>query len=191
MLRIYPGLREEIEERIKQRSENTPERGAVLTVRAKAIHHLQFRAAIDGFALVADEEERGGGYGAGPSPLRLFLAGILMSHQLWCVKAAALLDVTLDGVDGTINGHLSIEGSYSKNDYQTKFEKLSVEVRVLSPEPSEKVIAVIDKATLRCPVFGTIGSGTQCALTLWHNGHLILEREMNTLTEGLKEKVSI
>lgn len=175
MLQIDPGLKEELLHRIEKRSHETPAKGGVIKVKSRAIHHLQTKAEADGFAFVSDEGERVGGFGAGPAPLRYFLAGVLMCHQVWCIKSAALLDVRIDSLKGSINGHLSTMGSYTKEDADSSFEKLSYEIDMESPDSSEQIAATVKKACRRCPAFGTVKLAVPIEMIVNHNGKKILE----------------
>lgn len=182
-LQVDPGLKEELLERIEKRSRERPATGGVIKVKSRVIHHLQMKAEADGFAFISDEGERVGGYGAGPAPLRYFLAGVIMCHQVWCVKSAALLDAKLDSVEGAIDGHLSVEGSYSKEDMDSQFEKIVYEVSVSSGETAEKIVAVIEKANARCPAFGTVRLAVPIDLRVVHNGSVVMEKHL-TPTRG-------
>lgn len=176
MVRIDPGLKEELLERIDKRSRETPAKGGVIKVKSRAIHHLQTKAEADGFAFVSDEGERVGGFGAGPAPLRYFLAGVLMCHQVWCIKSAALLGVKIESLQGNIEGHLSTMGSYTKEDADSSFEKLSYEINLESSDSSEQIAATVEKACRRCPAFGTVRLAVPIEMTVNHNGKRILER---------------
>ncbi len=178
MLLIDPGLKEELLERIEKRALEKSQKGTVIRVNSKVIHHLQTKAEVEGFAFVSDEGERVGGYGAGPAPLRYFLAGVLMCHQVWCIKSAALLDVKLESVEGTIGGHLSAEGSYSKDDRNSTFDKISYELRVKSPEPPGRIVAMVEKASCRCPAFGTVRLAVPIDMKVIHNESVILEKAL-------------
>jgi uncharacterized OsmC-like protein len=177
MLRIDPGVKEELLERIEKRSQEKSPSG-VVKVTSRVIHHFQMRAEADGFAFISDEGERVGGYGAGPAPLRYFLAGVMMCHQVWCVKAAALLDVKLDSVEGSIAGHMPADGAYSKEDVENAFEKISYEVVIGSLHEPAEVIAVVEKAGLRCPAYGTIRLAVPIDLKIVHNGKVVLEKNL-------------
>src|SRR5215470_305842 len=112
MFKVEPNLKDLATRQLEQRSarkEGEPQR-PVTTVQSKALHGLQFRATVEGHSFISDEVH--GGHDAGPAPLRYFLAGIMMCHQVWCVKAAALLDVRLESVEGSIGGHMSADGAY-------------------------------------------------------------------------------
>jgi uncharacterized OsmC-like protein len=178
MLRIDPGVKEELVERIEKRSREKAPVGGVVKVQSRVIHHFQMKAEADGFVFILDGGERVGGHGAGPAPLRYFLAGVMMCHQVWCVKGAALLDVELEGVEGSIGGHLSALGAYSKEDVDSQFEKISYEVRIASREADEKIIAVVRKASARCPAFGTVRLAVPIDMKVLHNGNVILEESL-------------
>jgi len=114
MLRIDPGVKEELLERIEKRSREKAPVGGVVKVQSRVIHHFQMKAEADGFAFISDEGDKVGGYGAGPAPLRYFLAGVMMCHQVWCVKGAALLDVELEGVEGLLRRLTKVDPASAK-----------------------------------------------------------------------------
>src|SRR5262249_17166255 len=110
MFKVEPNWKETATRQLAQRrarTESEPQR-PVTTVQCKALHGLQFRATVEGHSFISDEVH--GGYDAGPAPLRYFLAGIMMCHQVWCVKSAAVADVALDRLEGEISGHLATRG---------------------------------------------------------------------------------
>src|SRR5262249_9162518 len=170
MVKKDPGGKEKIVGKIEKKRNEKKTQGGGGKVKSRVIHHFQMKAEADGFAFISDEGDRVGGYGAGPAPLRYFLAGLLMCHQVWCVKAAALLDVRLESMEGNIGGHLSADGAYSKEDVENGFEKISYEVAISSPNEPDKIIAVIEKAGMRCPAFGTVKRAVPIDLKVVHNG---------------------
>src|SRR5512144_2684501 len=108
MFRVEANLKEIATRQLSQRrarQEGEPRR-PVTTVHCKALHGLQFRATVEGHSFISDEGDEVGGHDAGPAPLRYFLAGTMMCHQVWCVKSAALLDVQLDRLEGEISGYI-------------------------------------------------------------------------------------
>lgn len=80
MLQVDSGLKEYLEERIEKTEREKSKTGGIIKVKSRVIHHLQIKAEADGFAFISDEGVRVEGYGAGPAPLRYFLAGIMMCH---------------------------------------------------------------------------------------------------------------
>ena len=92
MFKVEANLKEIASRQLSQRrarKEGEPRR-PVTTVHCKALHGLQFRATVEGHSFISDEGDEAGGHDAGPAPLRYFLAGIMMCHQVWCVKSSAV-----------------------------------------------------------------------------------------------------
>jgi hypothetical protein len=100
MFKVDANLKEIATRQLTQRRarrEGEPQR-PVTTVKSKALHGLQFRAMVEGHNFISDESDEAGGHDAGPAPLRYFLGGIMMCHQVWCVKSAAVADVQIGWV---------------------------------------------------------------------------------------------
>ncbi len=169
MLSIDPKLKELVQRQLEERASKIPEKPArpVTTVKSKALHDLQFRATVEGHSFVSDERETMGGCDAGPAPLRYFLAGVMMCHQVWCVKSAALFDVRLERLECEISGYLASGGAAKA---RRGFERVTYTVAVDSPSSAEEVQKIVDQATQRCGAFVTLERGTRIELTLVHNG---------------------
>jgi len=173
MLSINPGMKQLVQRQLEERAQRTPgPQKPVTTVKSKALHDLQFRASVEGHVFISDERESAGGTDAGPAPLRYFLAGIMMCHQVWTVKGAALADVKLDNLEGEISGYVARPDSPRKGG----FERATFLVNVESPSPSEEVKKVVAKASDSCNAFVTFTRGARIELTLMHNGQKIDER---------------
>jgi len=106
MFKVEANLKEIATRQLTQRRarKEGEARRPVTTVNCKALHGLQFRATVEGHSFISDEGDEAGGHDAGPAPLRYFLAGIMMCHQVWCVKSSAVADVQLDRLQGEISG---------------------------------------------------------------------------------------
>ncbi len=173
MLSINPNLKQLVQRQLEERGARTPGPARpVTTVKSKALHDLQFRASVEGHVFISDERETSGGTDAGPSPLRYFLAGIMMCHQVWCVKSAALADIELDNLECEISGYVSRPDSPRKGG----FERATFLVNIDSPSPSEEVKKVVARASEHCNAFVTFARGARIELTLMHNGLKIDER---------------
>src|SRR6266436_3239134 len=141
MFKVETNLKEIATRQLTQRrarKEGEPQR-PVTTVKCKALHGLQFRAMVEGHNFISDEGDEAGGHDAGPAPLRYFLAGIMMCHQVWCVKSAALADVRLENLECEISGYLAQGDSSRKGG----FERATFMVTIDSPNPSEEVKKIV------------------------------------------------
>ena len=91
MLEVRSSLKAVVEKQLADRSAPSSQaQRPVTTVKSKALHDLQFRATVEGHSFISDEGDHMGGHDAGPAPMRYFLAGVMMCHQVWCVKNASI-----------------------------------------------------------------------------------------------------
>jgi uncharacterized OsmC-like protein len=174
MLFINPDLKEIVQRQLEERGARTPSQTVrpVTTVKSKALHDLQFRASVEGHQFISDERESSGGTDAGPAPLRYFLAGVMMCHQVWCVKNAALADVRLDNLEGEISGYVARGDSPRKGG----FERAAFTVTIDSPSSTEEVKKLVARASEQCTAFVTFTRAARIDLTLVHNGRQVDER---------------
>jgi uncharacterized OsmC-like protein len=171
MFKVEPNLKEIATRQLTQRrarKEGEPQR-PVTTVKCKALHGLQFRAMVEGHNFISDEGDEAGGHDAGPAPLRYFLGGIMMCHQVWCVKSAALADVQLSRLEGEISGFVEAGGADSDREVERGFSRITYQVNIESPNPAEAVKSIVDAATRRCPAFVSASRAIPIELTILHN----------------------
>src|SRR4029453_6640329 len=171
MFKVEPNLKEIATRQLTQRrarKEGEPQR-PVTTVKCKALHGLQFRAMVEGHNFISDEGDEAGGHDAGPAPLRYFLGGIMMCHQVWCVKSAALADVQLRRLEGEISGFVEAGGVDSDREVERGFSRITYQVNIESPNPAEAVKSIVDAAKRRCPAFVSASRAIPIELTILHN----------------------
>jgi len=144
-------------------------RRPVTTVNSKALHGLQFRATVEGHSFISDEGEEAGGHDAGPAPLRYFLAGIMMCHQVWCVKSSAVADVRLDRLEGEISGFIEAGGGDAGKDVERGFDLIKYTVTVESPDSADSIHSIVEAATRRCPAFVSASRSIPIEVTIVHN----------------------
>ena len=178
MFKVDPILKEIAGKQLTQRrARKTGEAmRPVTTVRSKALYGLQFRATVEGHSFISDEGDEVGGHDAGPAPLRYFLAGTMMCHQVWCVKSAALIDVRLDRLEGEISGYLEPGTGDTEQEVARGFGRIAYTVTVDSPNPRAAIQSIVESATRRCPAFVTVARSTPIDLTIIHNDVNLGER---------------
>jgi uncharacterized OsmC-like protein len=174
MLFINPDLKQIVQRQLEERGARAPGQPErpVTTVKSRALHDLQFRASVEGHHFISDERESSGGTDAGPAPLRYFLAGVMMCHQVWCVKNAALAEVRLDKLEGEISGYVARGDSARKGG----FERATFTVSIDSSSSTEEVKKIVARASDQCTAFVTFARAARIDLTLMHNGTKVDER---------------
>ena len=130
---------------------------------------LQFRATVEGHSFISDEGDEAGGHDAGPAPLRYFLAGIMMCHQVWCVKSSAVADVQLDRLQGEISGFVEAGGGEAGEEVERGFDLIKYTVTIESPDSADAIQSIVEAATRRCPAFVSAARSIPIELTILHN----------------------
>src|SRR5581483_3013073 len=170
MFKVEANLKEIATRQLTQRrarKEGEPRR-PVTTVHCKALHGLQFRATVEGHSFISDEGDEVGGHDAGPAPLRYFLAGIMMCHQVWCVKSAAVVDVALSRLEGEISGYVEAGGGDGR-EVERGFSRIAYKVSIDSPASGDAIQSIVEVATKRCPAFVSAARSIPIEVTIVHN----------------------
>jgi uncharacterized OsmC-like protein len=177
MLPVNPRVKEVADRQIKERSAGPRAESPrpVTTVKSWALGDLQFRATVEGHSFVSDEGEHGAGRDAAPAPLRYFLAGIVMCHEVWTVKSAVVLGIELEKLECEISGYVG-PGGPGEPDDASAFSRLTYRMSIHSPAAAEQIKTIVDQAARRCPAFATARRAVPIELTLQHNGSTIEER---------------
>jgi len=171
MFKVEPILKEIATRQLTQRrarKEGEPQR-PVTTVKCKALHGLQFRATVEGHNFISDEGDEAGGHDAGPAPLRYFLGGIMMCHQVWCVKSAAVADVQLSKLEGEIAGYVEAGGGDADQEVERGFSRITYKVSIDSPNLPDAIQSIVEAATRRCPAFVSAARSIPIEVTILHN----------------------
>ena len=185
MFKVEANLKEIAAKQLTQRAarKEGAARRPVTTVNCQALHGLQFRALVEGHSFISDEGDEAGGHDAGPAPLRYFLAGIMMCHQVWCVKSSAVADVQLDRLAGEISGFIEAGGSEGGEEKERGFDLIKYAVTIQSPSPAAAVQAIVAAATKRCPAFVSASRSIPVELTILHN-----DNNLGTTTYDRRKK---
>ena len=179
MFKVEASLKEIATRQLSQRrarKEGEPRR-PVTTVKCKALYGLQFRAMVEGHNFISDEGEEAGGHDAGPAPLRYFLGGIMMCHQVWCVKSAAVADVQIDRLEGEISGYVEAGGGDGDKEVERGFDFIKYTVTIASPNSPNAIQSIVEAATCRCPAFVSAARAVPIELTIMHS-----EKRLDTRT---------
>lgn len=185
MLYIDPKLKGIVERQLAERGARPAGQPArpVTTVKSKALFDVQFRATVEGHSFISDEGEHGGGHDAGPAPLRYFLAGIMMCHQVWVVKSAAVEGVQLDRLECQLAGYVGPVDTGDPLD-RNCFTRLDHLVDVDSPNGAEEVKNVVELAAHRCAAFVAVKQAARIDMTIQLNGAKIAELVFGPAARG-------
>ena len=151
------------------------ERRAVTSVHSRALHDLQLKATVEGHSFLADEAEAKAGHDAGPAPMRYFLAGLMMCHQVWCIKGSALRGIDLASLEGDISCYVGASGDDEPVGHGRVLDLIRYRLEITSESSSSDLVEVVEDALRRCPAVGTVVRGARLELVFVHNGETVLD----------------
>jgi uncharacterized OsmC-like protein len=134
------------------------------------------------FSFECDESEDRAGRGEAPSPLRYFLSGLAFCQQVWYAKGAALVGCELDDLVIEVTTYMDMRGEHLIDDVPPHPQWIVIEAHVDSPAGPEVVLAMVDEANARCPVYNLVRKAVPIHERIHHGGVVIRD----TVPVGLK-----
>ncbi|HUF10562.1 MAG TPA: OsmC family protein [Rhodothermales bacterium] len=125
------------------------------------------------WTLVVDMSEKAGGSGRGPDSgvfgRAAFGSCTAISYAQW----AAILDVTIQSLEVTVETDADNSGYYDVADVPAGYLRARTLVRIESPDPVEKVIEVLDKGDKHSPYHDLWSRAFEIERTVILNGNEI------------------
>lgn len=164
-------LKAHLEARIEQLRRN-PKQRAVFRVKTNQVADYLCHAHIRDFPpLVVDEPPVMGGTNQGPNPVELVLAALGTCQEIMYVAFAALMGIRLDGVEVSLRGQMDLKGMFAVDDAAPPgLERVEYETRLSSPEPPERVRALVEMVGRHCPVLDVLTRPVPVSGKVWLNG---------------------
>ena len=134
------------------------------------------------FSFRCDESDDRAGKGEAPSPLRYFLSGLAFCQQVWYAKGAALVGIEIEELELDVRTYMDMRGEHLIDDIPSNPQWMVIEARVTSPGSGDQVLAMVDEANARCPVYGLVSKAIPVHERIVHNGVVVRD----TIPEGLE-----
>ena len=144
-------------------------RGTV-KVDVKLVGQQSSESKIRNFTLKSDEPLTSGGTDTGPNPLEFFVASVGFCENVTFARHAALMDLNLKSLETTIRGHWERKGQFEIDGADPSFRDMTVETKVVSDDPVEKIVEITRLAHKRCPMHATISKAMKITDKLFVNG---------------------
>jgi uncharacterized OsmC-like protein len=135
------------------------------------------------FAFECDESEGRAGTGSAPSPLRYFLAGLAFCQQVWYAKGAALVGCEIEDLRIDVLTYMDMRGEHLIDGIAPNPQWIVIEADVTTPGTDEQVLALVDAANARCPVYNLVVRAVPIYERISRNGVVV----RNTVPEGLSK----
>ncbi len=142
------------------------------TVRAnvKLMGQQYQESKVRNFTLVCDEPITSGGTDRGTTPLDFFAASVGFCENVTIARHAALYGLDFESLETSIRGHWERKGQFDISGADPSFKDMTVETKVTTKDPIEKVVEVVKLAHRRCPMHATISKAMKVVDKLYVNG---------------------
>lgn len=134
------------------------------------------------FSFRCDESEDRAGKGEAPSPLRFFLSGLAFCQQVWYSKGAAIVGLELDALEIEVRTYMDMRGEHLVDAVDPNPQWIVIESEVTTSGSAEDVLAMVDEANRRCPVYNLVAKAVPMYERIVHNGNPVRD----TIPPGLE-----
>ena len=169
---VSPNFKTIIEDLRSKVANVTDPKQALGTARAdaKLLGQQYQEAKVKTFTIACDEPVPSGGTDKGPTPLDFFVASVGFCENVMFTKNAALQGVEFDTLETSVHGHWDRRGQYEIAGTDPSFKDMTVETKVTSKAPTEKIVEVARATHKTCPMRVTIGKAMKVTDRLFVNG---------------------
>ncbi len=133
------------------------------------------------FSFECDESAGRAGAGEHPSPLRYFLSGLAFCQQVWYAKGAALVGCELEDLVIHVLTYMDMRGEHHVGEAPANPQWIIIEAEVTSAATEATVLAMVDEANSRCPVYALIAKAIPIYERIVLNGTAIRD----TVPDGI------
>jgi uncharacterized OsmC-like protein len=127
-------------------------------------------AKVRTFTLVQDEPESVWGTGKGPTPTDYFIASVGFCENVIFARNASMANLTIDSLETTVTGTWDRRGLFEIDGVKPSFKTITVETKITTKDPVQKVVEVANQTHRRCPVHATLRRATEMIFRLNVNG---------------------
>jgi uncharacterized OsmC-like protein len=130
-------------------------------------------AKVRTFTLVQDEPESVWGTGKGPTPTDYFIASVGFCENVIFARNASMANLTIDSLETTVTGTWDRRGLFEIDGVKPSFKTITVETKITTKDPVQKVVEVANQTHRRCPVHATLSRATEMIFRLNVNGQTV------------------
>lgn len=139
----------------------------------KLVKDQHSKAKVRGFTIVQDEPESIGGTGKGPTPTDYLVASVGFCENVIFVRNASLAGLSIDVLETTVTGSWDRRGLFEIDGVAPFFNAITVETKVSTRDPIERVVQVVKETHRRCPVHATLTRAIDLTFKLVVNGQSV------------------
>jgi len=110
------------------------------------------------------------GYRQVPNAYRLFYRRVGFCENVIFVRNASMANLTIDSLETTVTGTWDRRGLFEIDGVKPSFNTITVETKITTKDPVQKVVVVANQTHRRCPVHATLSRATEMIFRLNVNG---------------------
>ena len=139
----------------------------------RLIRDQNSEAKVRGFTVIQDEPESVGGTGKGPTPTDYFVTSIGFCENVILARNASLARLSIDSLETVVTGSWDRRGLFEIDNVSPYFKTITIETKVSTKEPVEKIVEVVKETHRRCPIHATLSRVTELNFKLVVNGQTV------------------
>jgi uncharacterized OsmC-like protein len=114
--------------------------------------------------VVQYEPESVWGTGKGPTPTDYFIASVGFCENVIFAKNASMVNLTIDSLETTVTRTWDRRGLFEIDGVKPSFKTITVETKITTKDPVQRVVEVANQTHRRCPVHTTLSRATEMIL---------------------------
>ncbi len=127
-------------------------------------------AKVRDFDVIQDEPASVAGGKRGPTPTDYFVTALGTCENVVFVRYAALEGIPVESLETTVTGTWDRRGLYGIDKINPFFKEITIETRVGTSAPKERVAEVARRTHDGCPIYATLSEATSLTFKLFVNG---------------------
>ena len=136
----------------------------------RLVKDQQSEARVRSFTLIQDEPESVWGTGKGPTPTDYFVASVGFCENVIFARNASIANLTIDSLETTVTGTWDRRGLFDIDGVRPNFKTITVDTKITTRDPVQRVVEVANQTHRRCPVHATLSRATEMIFRLNVNG---------------------
>lgn len=139
----------------------------------RLLENVRSEASMRHFKWISDEPAERGGGDTAPNPLSYFVSGLGFCQMVHFAGEAARNGLTLESLENTLRG------KFDRGKEKRRFLEFIYDLKVESPDPPDKIKAMIETGEKFCFVSNTLARSAKITGNIYLNGKILF-----TLTRG-------
>ena len=174
MTLVSPGLGKKFEElRRGMESNKSADTSSTNRAEVRLVKDQHSEARVRSFTLIQDEPESVWGTGKGPTPTDYFIASVGFCENVIFARNASIANLAIDSLETMVTGTWDRRGLFDIDGVAPNFKTVTVETKITTKDPVQKVVEVANQTHRRCPVHATLSRATEMIFRLNVNGQYV------------------